>query len=377
MRLLIAGGGTGGHLFSGVAVADVLREHGDHTIHFVGTERGLEARVLPRLGLPLDLIQVGGLKRMGLWQRLVNLAKLPLSLLQSLRIIRHRRPQLVLGVGGYASGPVVLAAWMLRIPTVIIEQNSLPGVTNRVLGRLVRRVVIHFNRAATHFPQHKLVRLGNPVRPTIVRKAAEAVTPPSDGKLRLLITGGSQGAHALNIAMIEALPKLSDIAEQLIIHHQTGIPDWKMVGSAYQNSSIECEVEPFIDNIVSAYAKADLVVCRAGASTCAELAVVGRPALFIPLPTAADDHQTHNASELVYAGAAWMISQANLTADTLVAFIRERLEQRRLLPQQAEAARKVGHPDAAYQVADMLLDMVGEQTRPTSTDKIPQHPVRQ
>ncbi len=354
MKILIAGGGTGGHLFSGVAVAEELRRRGNHDVLFVGTRRGLEARVLPRLGFTLEFISVGGLKRMGFFKTLANLARLPLSLLQSLWIVLRYRPDVALGVGGYASGPVILAAWLLGRKTVIIEQNSLPGVTNRLLGRFVRVVVTHFKRAKAHFPARKVLQLGNPVRGDLARAASLSHAAPDDGRLRILVTGGSQGAHAINQTVADTLDRLADVKDSIHIRHQSGVPDWENLRESYAAAEVPGTVEPFIDDMIEAYLEADLVICRAGASTCAELAVIGRPALFVPLPTAADDHQTANASELVDAGAAWMVRQSDFSPEFLERFVRDRLHDREELIRFGTNARQIGRKDAASDVTDLI-----------------------
>jgi len=364
MRILVAGGGTGGHFFSGVAVAEILKERGDELL-FVGTPRGVEARVLPRLGWPLRFISVGGLKRVGLAHRLLSLAKLPIAFLQSLWILLRFRPDVVLGVGGYASGPIMMVAWLLRIPTVLIEQNSLPGITNRMLAHFVSAAVIHFERAASFFPPQKLRRYGNPIRSGIVQAAQQAASRNDDGRLHVLITGGSQGAHAINMALAESLPLLAQWKDRIVFRHQCGLADEAMLQEAYGNSGFEARLDAFIDDMVAAYRDADLVICRAGASTCAELAVVGRPALFVPLPSAADDHQTMNAAELVEAGGAWMIRQAEFTPERAASFLADCVANPDELARRAQAAKASGKADAARNTADLLYQLAGK-TPPSS-----------
>lgn len=367
MRVLIAGGGTGGHLFSGIAVADELSADGGHEIIFVGTSRGLESRLIPELGYKLRCISIGGLKRMGPWRTLINMLKLPLSLLQSFLIVLRFRPHVALGVGGYASGPVMLAARLLFRPTVIIEQNSYPGITNRILGKIVRIVVTQFTHAAEFFPAAKIRRLGNPVRPEIVEKAREDIGNSSDGPcIRLLITGGSQGAHAINMTVVRTLEKLENPGKDIVIRHQTGAADEVQVREIYAKAGIKAEVTAFIDDMITAYLEADLVICRAGAGTISELGIVGKPALFVPLPTAADDHQTLNARELVDADAAWLVKQSDFNEEYLADFIRnivrkpEELERRRL------AAISQGRPEAARDVADLLYQEAGLRKKQTA-----------
>lgn len=356
MKVLIAGGGTGGHLFSGVALAEELAARG-HAVEFVGTARGLEARLIPTLGYPLHLIEVGGLKRMGLRRTLKNLLALPRSAWQAWRVWRRVKPDAVVGVGGYASGPVVLAAALFGTPTLVIEQNSRPGMTNRLLGRVVDKVVTHFAQAAAFFPTRKVCPLGNPIRRAIVMQAQAAAIGHRPGELHVLITGGSQGAHAINEAWRLAAPALAPYAEALRIRHQSGPGDVAALQAAYAAAGLTATVTPFIDDMIAAYREADLVVARAGASTIAELAVVGKPALFVPLPTAADDHQTTNARELVGREAAWLIPQAQLTPEALTAFLRERLAAPEEWAARGERARAFGRPEAARDVADLLTDL--------------------
>lgn len=361
MKVLIAGGGTGGHLFSGVAVARVLRREGGHDIRFVGTRRGIEARVLPPEGWPVTFITVGGLKRMGPLATIKNLLKLPWSMIQSLWLVLRVWPDVVLGVGGYASGPVLLAAWLLFRPTAIIEQNSRPGVTNRILGRLVRVVVTHFSQAESFFPPGKVRRLGNPVRMSPEDLAGRGRDAGGGEGLNILITGGSQGAQALNRTVVEALPLLGEEARRLHIRHQCGERDVEGLQAAYAAAGVSARVDAFIDDMAGAYLEADLVIARAGAGTVTELGIVGRAALFVPLPTAADDHQTTNAAELVEAEAAWMIPQASFSAHWLADFLRPLIADPAPLRARAARARDIGKPDAATDVAHLLRELAGDR----------------
>lgn len=360
MKLLIAGGGTGGHLFSGIAVARELLRRGMHEVLFVGARRGIEARLLPKEELPYRLITVGGLKRMGLLKTLVNLFRLPVGLVQSFWIVLTNRPDVALGVGGYASGPVILAAWLFGRPVVLIEQNSRPGLTNRILGRLAKVVVTHFKQSGAYFKAGKVRRLGTPIRPEFGKDARAAETREANDTLRLLITGGSQGARALNRAMADSLPLMAPLRARLNIRHQAGAADEAMLREAYKKAGFDAEVTAFIDDMVGAYADADLVIGRAGAGTCAELGAAGKPALLVPLPGAADDHQTLNAEELVRAKAAWMVKQDDLTPEYLKEFISGLIDRPEALEERSRAAGKAGRPDAASKVADLVLELAGE-----------------
>ena len=266
MRLLIAGGGTGGHVFPGIALAEeVVTRHPDNDVVFVGTARGLEARVVPAAGFPIELIDVKGLKGKGFLTRSSRTCCSSRgAFLQCWRVLRKWRPDLVVGVGGYASGPVVLAAWLMRIPTAIQEQNAAAGLTNRVLGRFVQAAFTAFPEAVAYFPVRKVVQLGNPIR----RQLMDNYMRPSQAhdKLRVLVFGGSQGAHALNMRVIEALPHLADLRDRIEFVHQTGALDREAVEKGYHACGFTPDVREFIDDMSGAYAHADLVVCRAGAT---------------------------------------------------------------------------------------------------------------
>lgn len=368
-RVVIAGGGTGGHLFPGVALADELAERG-YAITFVGTARGIEARVIPNTPYALELIDVAGLKRQSLGTTLKNLFRLPLSLLAALSILRRIRPQAVVGVGGYASGPLVLCAALLGIPSIVLEQNSIPGLTNQILGRFVRSVVIAFPEAAAHFPAKKVLGLGNPIRAAIAKQAqhppsAEAERPPSatdQAPIRVLVLGGSQGATAVNDLFAAALEALGPATCQarLRIVHQTGEKDRERIAARYQALGLSAEVaqvSAFITDMAQAYASCELMVGRAGATTIAELTAIGRPALLIPFLQAADDHQTHNARFMADSGAAELLPQTTTTAAQLAARLIGLADDRQALRRMAQSSRALGRPMAARDIADHLLSL--------------------
>ncbi|HTT72186.1 MAG TPA: undecaprenyldiphospho-muramoylpentapeptide beta-N-acetylglucosaminyltransferase, partial [Anaeromyxobacteraceae bacterium] len=351
MRMMVAGGGTGGHVFPGVALAEeVVGRHPGNDVIFVGTSRGLEAKVVPEAGFPIELIEVRGLKGKGFFSALAHLLLLPGALLHSLRILRKWRPDIVVGVGGYASGPVVLAAWLLRIPTALQEQNAAPGLTNRLLGRLVQVAFTAFPEAGRYFAAHKVQQLGNPIR----RELMDNYMRPSQAhdKLRLLVFGGSQGAHALNMRVIEALPHLADLREAMEVVHQTGARDREQVERGYRAVGFAPDVREFITDMSEAYARSDLVVCRAGATTLAELTVCKKPSILIPFPFAADNHQVMNAESLVDAGAAVMIEEKVLTGEVLAEEVRAILTEPERRENMARAAGRLGRPQAASEIAD-------------------------
>ena len=357
MRLLVAGGGTGGHVFPGIAIAEeVVTRHPANDVVFVGTARGLEATVVPKAGFPLELIEVRGLKGKGLADTLKNLLLLPLALWQSFQILRRWRPDIVVGVGGYASGPVVLAAWLLRIPTAVQEQNAIAGFTNRVLGRFAHAAFTAFPETARHFPRRKVYQLGNPIRRTLMENFMRPEA--RHDAWRLLVFGGSQGAHALNMRVIEALPHLADLRDRLHVTHQTGARDREQVEKGYRACGFEPDVREFITEMSAAYAGADLVVCRAGATTLAELTVCRKPSILVPFPLAADNHQVQNARSLVEAGAAVMIEEKDLTGELLAREIHAILSDPARREKMARAAGRLGNPQAAKEIADLCTDLV-------------------
>ncbi len=311
-RLIVAGGGTGGHILAGVAIADewVKQTGSKDSVLFVGAEQGLEARLVPKHGYALKLLKIGALNRVGLKTRLLTLLQLPLSFLKALFILISFRPHAVIGVGGYASGPVVLLARLLSplfgFRTAIIEQNSVAGFTNRMLGRRVHRVFCAFQGGASQFSSEKVMVTGNPIRSSL-----RPLPPSSKDPFTLFVFGGSQGALGINSLILDALPFLRDHGLQFI--HQTGVKDYERVANGYERAGVSGRIEKFIDDMGSCYEKASLVVCRAGASSMTELASVGRAPIFIPLPTAADNHQEKNAKIFEEQDAAWVVPQGSMT----------------------------------------------------------------
>jgi UDP-N-acetylglucosamine--N-acetylmuramyl-(pentapeptide) pyrophosphoryl-undecaprenol N-acetylglucosamine transferase len=352
LRLMIAGGGTGGHLFPGVAIAEELRARApDAEVVFVGTKRGIEARVLPDLGWKLELIEVSGLKTVGALGALRGLFRLPRALLQARRIVKHFRPDAVIGVGGYASGPVVLAAKLAGIPTAICEQNSIPGLTNKILGRLVRAVFLSFDESRRFFKPKKIVMAGNPVRRALVQKllAAPAATPGDT--VHVLVSGGSQGAVAVNELASQALIALAK-DHKLAITHQTGEKDLEATAARYRDAGVTADCRAFIKDMAATYHEADLIIGRAGATTVAELAIAGKPAVFIPYPFAADNHQELNAREMATKGAALMFRQADLTAEKLADALRPLLAEPARRVEMGAAMKSLAKPGAAAAVID-------------------------
>jgi len=347
MKLLLAGGGTGGHLFPAISLAEQLKhEEPQSEILFVGTERGLEARMLPELGWSLKTIEMSGWAGLGFLARLKVLGKLIKSFNQSRTILREFAPEVVIGVGGYASVPVLLAAKTLGIPYLVHEQNAWPGLANRLLGHWAKRVCLSFDEADRAFHSSATVLTGNPVR-----SAMESCPNIQEDKVCLLVFGGSQGARAINRAVVAALPNLSEWREKLEIVHQSGQLDYEETVRGYQeNGWPNADVQPFIVDMAHAYEKATLIVCRAGATTLAELTACGRPAVLVPYPHAAAGHQAVNAQAMAAKGAALMMEEADLTPERLAKLIGGLLHDRTSLMTMAGSAKRLARRGAATRI---------------------------
>ena len=357
MRVLIAAGGTGGHIYPGIAVAkEIMRRHPASEIKFVGTARGLENKLVPQAGLELSLIDSAGLKSVGVAARARGLLVLPKSLRQARALIKEFRPDVVIGAGGYVSGPVLLTASFAKLPTLVMESNALPGWTNRVLARFIDKAAVSFE-AALPFFGGKGVVTGNPVRREFFEIPAKQRDP---SRLSVLIFGGSQGAHAINQAMVGALPLLAEVKNKLRVTHQTGEADYDQVSSGYANESwsAQADVRKYIDDMVAAFAEVDLVICRAGATTTAELIAAGKASLMIPFPFAADDHQRKNAEAMEAAGAGKMILQQDLSPQRLASEIATLVAKPEKVTAMEQAARKLSRGDAAAKVVDLVEGMV-------------------
>jgi len=368
VKVLIAGGGTGGHLFPGIALAEeVVTRHHKNEVVFVGTERGLEARVVPQAGFPLEFIRARGLKGKGLGQLLLGLLTLPLAFLESFRILQKHKPDVVVGVGGYASGPVVMAAWMLGIPTAVQEQNALPGMTNKILGKFVKVVFTAFEEARSFFPEGKVQLVGNPIRRKLMDNYLRSHV--AHQHFSVLVFGGSLGAKGINQRVVEALDSLQDLKGQLSFVHQTGKNDLEMVRKGYADRGFQAEVVEFIDDMSDAYARSDLVVCRAGATTLAELTVCKKASILIPFPYATDDHQAVNARAMVEAGAALMFREAELTGQMLAEHIRLLKTEPARLKQMEKKAALLGRPEASKELADVCVDLMVKAYGPNGRER--------
>jgi UDP-N-acetylglucosamine--N-acetylmuramyl-(pentapeptide) pyrophosphoryl-undecaprenol N-acetylglucosamine transferase len=376
--VVIAGGGTGGHLYPGIAVArELLARAPDAAVTFVGTAAGIESRVVPREGFTLDVIRSVGLKGKSVRSIAGGVALLPVSAADAWAVITRRRPSVVIGVGGYSSGPVVLLSALRGIPTLLMEQNAMPGITNRLLAPVVDAAAVTYQDAVRFFGDKAFVS-GNPVRPEFYRndtsppgigndvspqviqeKGAHGDQHSPPGAARVLVFGGSQGAHAINMAMVEAAARLAAGAPRVAVTHQTGERDLEVVRDGYRRAGFEARVEPFLYAMDREMKGADLVICRAGATTLAELTASGKPSILVPLPTATDDHQRRNAIALVNQGAARLVEQRELSGDRLAAEIQvlaaDEAERRRI----GEAARRLARPDAARVIVDRILSLAG------------------
>ena len=353
MRVIVAGGGTGGHVIPALAIAQELRSDYNADVLFIGTARGIETRLVPAAGFHLELITVGALNRVDLATRIKTLFDLPRAVAQSARLISEFRPDAMIGVGGYASGPAMLAGGLMNVPMLAFEPNVIPGIANRLAAPMVRAAAVHF--AATQRYFRNAVVTGVPVR----REFFNVPARPENHPPTLLVFGGSQGAHAINLAVMQALPLLAQAVPGIHVIHQTGEKDCAEVQAAAAKSAVSSEVSAFIDDMPGAFARADLLVCRSGASTVAEITAAGKPAIFVPLPTAADDHQRHNAETLANAGAARLLPQSELTGERLTQEVASLLSDRARLSQMGAAARRFAHPNAASEIAAMAARIAG------------------
>jgi UDP-N-acetylglucosamine--N-acetylmuramyl-(pentapeptide) pyrophosphoryl-undecaprenol N-acetylglucosamine transferase len=350
MKLLIAGGGTGGHVFPAIAIAQEWLSRGkEREVVLVGTQRGIEMKLVPQAGLPLETLRVAGLKGKGGATLLKNLAMLGPAMLDARRVLRTHKPVAAFGVGGYAAGPMMLATWLGRVPNVIFEPNAEPGFTNKLLARLSTRIATGYEISAEAWGKKAIVT-GCPVRPEFFTIAPRKPQRP----FRLLITGGSQGALPINRTFVDAMDALAARKNDLSIVHQTGERDYNAVRTAYAQREINAEVLPFLTNMAERFAWADVIVCRAGAITAAEIAAAGRAAIFIPFGRATDSHQLRNAQEMSRAGAGRLISETDLTADKLTAEIFSLLDQPQEIERLSAAARSLARPHAARDIVNLI-----------------------
>src|ERR1700686_3764554 len=357
LKLLIAGGGTGGHVFPALAIAQEWLSRGnEREVVRVGTQRGIEMKLVPQAGLPLETLRVAGLKGKGGATLLRNLAMLAPAMLDARRVLRKHKPVAAFGVGGYAAGPMLLATWLGRVPNVIFEPNAEPGFTNRVLARISTRIATGYEVSAREWGK-KAVVTGCPVRSEFF-----SITPRRPGKpFRLLVTGGSQGALPINRVFVDAMDRLAARKNELAIVHQTGERDYNAVRTAYARREINAEVVPFLTNMAERFAWADMIVCRAGAITAAEIAAAGRAAIFIPFGAATDSHQLRNAQEMTSAGAGRLIVENELTAERLTNEIFSLINQPEQIEKQSTAARTLARPNATRDIVNLIEEAANVQ----------------
>lgn len=362
MKIIIAGGGTGGHVYPGIAVAKGLKKL-NHNIRivFVGTTGGIEAKVIPREGFEIRFIRSEGIVGYNMLRKMRALMKIPLSIKDSYRILKEIMPDAVLGVGGYSSGPLVLCASMMGIPTMIHEQNSIPGTTNRLLGRFVKAIAVTYHDSMAFFPSHKTHLTGNPVREEIrmgSRENGYRIFGLNDGLFTIFVFGGSKGASHINSAVTEALVYLRDYKDRIQFLHQTGEKDLDSVREVYLKHDFKGTIIPFIHNMADAYAVADLVISRAGATTIAEITACGKASILIPYPFAADDHQLANAKRLWDMGAAQVIPDRELNGKILADHIRHLIEDPDVMNEMERMSKSLGGHDATKKIIDILMGII-------------------
>jgi UDP-N-acetylglucosamine--N-acetylmuramyl-(pentapeptide) pyrophosphoryl-undecaprenol N-acetylglucosamine transferase len=359
MKLLIAGGGTGGHVFPAVAIAkEWLSRGAEREVVLVGTQRGIEMKLVPAAGLPLETIRAAGLKGKGGMTLVKNLLMLVPGVLDAIGVLLKHKPAVAFGVGGYAAGPMMLATWLSGIPNVIFEPNAEPGFTNKLLARLAKRIATGYPVSAQAWGE-KAVVTGNPVRTEFFQIAPRKPEKP----FRLLVTGGSQGARPINRAFIKAAELLALRKAEMCITHQTGERDYNDVSAAYAKNGMNVEVVPFLTNMAERFAWADVIVCRAGAITAAEVAAAGRAAIFIPFGAATDSHQLRNAQEMSNAGAGKLIAEPELTPERLGNEIFSLLDQPPQMEALARKARSLAHPRAAREIVDLIEEAARRASR--------------
>jgi len=358
MRVVIAGGGTGGHLFPGIAMAHQFKDDDPSSqVLFIGTKKGIESRAVPKEGFPIAYIDISGIKGKSPVKVMVALIKLPLSVVQSIQHLIRFRPDIVIGVGGYSSGPVCLSAFLLGIPVVIHEQNMFPGLTTSILGKMAKVILVSFSGTAKSFPGRDVRYVGNPIRRDIRLK--EGVNGrEKNGSFTIFIFGGSQGAHTLNRGVVDGFPYLEEIKDRLHFIHQTGEKDFVYIKSAYEKNGFSGEVSPFIDDMADAYSRADLVISRSGGSALAEIMAMGKPSILIPFPYATENHQYYNALEVANGGGAKIILDADVSGEFMAYTIKEFMADRKGLLEMGLASKRLGKPRAAEKIVNICKGLV-------------------
>ncbi len=357
MKIVIAGGGTGGHIFPGIAMAEELKRR-DSSIEvvFIGSPRGLDREILPSYGFRFEAIEVEPIRKRRGRTRINAVLKAWRATLAATRLLKKIAPAGVIGTGGYSSGPVVMAARLLGIRTAILEQNALPGLTNRILARFVDRIYTGFEETSRYMPRRKILFTGNPIRKNILDVRKDPFQ--RNGRFYLLVFGGSQGAKVVNAAFLDSLEYMTDILPYIQVIHQTGREGYQEVEEAYRRKGLRVELYPFIDNMAEVYRRADLIICRAGAMSVAELAVLGIPSILIPYPFSADRHQEHNAMALVERGGAVMLRQDELTGNSLAERIKGFFERREELERMRKSLGSLARPGATTRIVDDYLELL-------------------
>jgi len=355
--IMMAGGGSGGHVVPLLAVARELQSRG-HSCVFVGTRTGFEAKLVPPAGFPLEYIEIGGLKRVGIVRTVQTLAQLPLSVRKVMSLLRQHRPSAIFSMGGYAAGPVVLAALWKRLPLVLMEPNAMPGLTNRQVGRFVTRALLSFPEAARFFPRGKSEITGLPVRPEFFSIAPK----PREAVLTVLITGGSQGSRTLNQAAAGSWRYFQETRTPVRFIHQTGSAAQQALARKFAETGLDGRIVPFIDDMPAAFSQADLVICRAGAGTVSELAAAGKPSILVPLPTAADQHQLRNGEAFARSGATQLVLDRQMDGGRFFEEVRKLSSQPGLLKHMGEQARTFAHPGAARRAAEVVEEAIAGWT---------------
>ncbi len=365
MRVIIAGGGTGGHLFPGLAIAEELRRRNEMTeVIFVGTEHGIEARVVPMEGYPIKFIRAEGMVGVSVPKMIKAIAKMFLSFLDSHKIIKNVQPDIMIGVGGYASGAIMLIASLMSIPTMILEQNCIPGFTNKILGKFVRAICTTYQESIPFFPKEKTFLTGNPVRMHILKGSRESgyrLFSLEESLFTVFVFGGSLGARSINTAIVDSLNYLHDVKDKIQFLHQTGTKDYEHIRNAYRELGFKGTVTPFIYQMGEAYAVSDIVISRAGATTLAELTALGKPAVLIPYPHAAGHHQELNSRKLFEMGAARMILDSKLNGESLAHTVRELYENETIRAEMQKNSRALGRPEACAKVVDIAMNLLKKQ----------------
>lgn len=372
--MIIAGGGTGGHLFPGLSIADEFKKRAPSTeVIFVGTEYGIEAKVVPREGYQIMFIKAEKMMGESLLKKISAVIKTLFSIVDSYKIVKRINPDIVIGVGGYASGAIMLTSAFLSVPTMILEQNTVPGLTNKILGRFVNTICTTYQESISYFPKDKTFLTGNPIRLYVLKgnvETAYKLFSLEKGLFTIFAFGGSRGAKSINFALVDALNYLYDLKDKIQILHQTGQKDYEIVRDAYRKATFKGTVTPFIYQMGEAYAIADLVISRAGATTLAELTALGKPAILIPYPYAAGKHQELNARKLVEMGAARLILDSELNGESLASHIRELYMNESIRKEMQKNSKAIGRPEAGERVVDIAISLIKQSREKLNVKRV-------